>query len=264
MMRISPRGDKLHGHDFFELVYVIRGTATHYLGMEQMPLRQGDYFIIDTGSIHCYQDTHDFEIVNCLFLPEYVDRALAHCPSLSALLSNQILRFGVPVNIKTADRTFRDEDGEVFRRIETMEEEFREKQMGYMELLRCHLTEILVYAVRASDSAEQKRQPHNATAAMAEYLRLHYAEPLSLEELSLRLGYTPQYLSGLFRRDTGVTLQEYLQRLRIEMACRLLKEGTVPVEEVARTVGYSDSKHFSKVFRRYKGISPREQRKGNQ
>ncbi len=256
MMRITPSGDELHSHDFFELVYVTRGSAVHYLGAGEMELHQGDFFVIDTGTMHCYQKTRDFQIVNCLFLPEYVDRALVHCPSLSALLSNRVMRFGVPVKIRTADRIFRDEDGRVLRLIEEMEAEYREAQTGYMELLRCKLTEILVYAVRASDLAEQKRRPHEATVAMAEYLRRHYGQPLSLDLLGRRLGYSPQYLSSVFRRDTGVTLQEYLQRLRVEEAERLLQAGTLPLSVIAQQVGYSDSKHFAKVFSRYKGVAP--------
>lgn len=264
LMRIAPENDQLHRHAFFELVYVIRGSATHYLGTEAMPLREGDYFIIDTGSVHCYQNTNDFQIVNCLFLPQYVDRALVNCPSLSALLSNQILRFVVPVDICTADRVCHDNDGTVLHLIEAMEAEYKTKQTGYMELLRCHLTEILVYAVRASDMAEKKRPPHEATAAMAEYLRRHYAQPMSLEDMSRSLGYTPQYLSGLSRRDTGMTLQEYLQRLRVEEACRLMNEKKLRLAEIAQAVGYSDSKHFAQVFRRWKGISPKELQKAIQ
>lgn len=254
-MRIMPCDDQLHRHSFFEVVYVTRGSAVHYLGAEAMHIRKGDYFIIDTGSAHCYRETQDFEIVNCLFLPQYVDSALTNCPSLSALLSNQVLRFSVPVNIRTADRVYHDDSGEVLRLITAMEEEYHAAQTGYMELLRCYLTQILVLAVRASDVAENQK-PHNATAAMAEYLRRHYTEPLSLEEMSLALGYTPQYLSSLFRRDTGMTLREYLQRFRVEEACRLLREKDLRLSELAQAVGYSDGKHFAKVFRRCKGVSP--------
>lgn len=258
MMHIRPGEDRMHRHAFFELVYIVSGTATHHLGDETTPLRAGDYFIIDTGSVHCYRDTKDFEIVNCLFLPEYVDRALACCPSLSSLLSNQVLRFGVPVDICTADKTFHDSDGTVRQIIKAMEREFAAQQTGYMELMRCHLTQILVCAVRASEEDERARTFHPATAAMVDYLQQHYAEPLSLENLSRRLCYTPQYLSSLFHRDTGMSLQLFLQRLRIEEACRLLKNQQLRITDIAQAVGYSDAKHFSRVFQQHKGMSPKE------
>ena len=77
MMRIAPHNDEMHRHIFFELVYIVSGTATHYLMEETARLQPGDYFIIDTGSAHCYRGVRDFQIINCLFLPEYIDRALA-------------------------------------------------------------------------------------------------------------------------------------------------------------------------------------------
>lgn len=126
---------------------------------------------------------------------------------------------------------------------------------------RCHLTQVLVCLVRASRAAEQSFKPHKSTAAVLEYLRAHFAEPLSLDILSHRVGYIPQYVSSLFRKDTGMTLQEYLQKLRIEEACRLMSRQELSIAHIALAVGYSDIKHFSKIFRRYKGISPKEFRK---
>lgn len=258
MMRIRPRDDEMHQHVFFELVYIVSGTAIHHLGEESAQIRAGDYFIIDTGSFHCYRQTQDFEIVNCLFLPEYIDRALADCPSLSSLLSNQILRFGVPVNARTADRIFHDDDGTVKRLIRIMEQEYTAGETGYMELLRCYLTQVMVHAVRASEKVERTRTPHAATTAIVEYLRQHYAKPLALNELSRKLGYTPQYLSGLFHKDTGMSLQVFLQRLRVEEACRLIGEGEKRIAVIAQKVGYNDAKYFSGVFRRHKGMSLQE------
>lgn len=258
MMRISPSNDEMHRHAFFELVYIVSGTATHYLMEETAQLQAGDYFIVDTGSIHCYQDVRDFQIINCLFLPEYIDRALTDCPSLSSLLSNQVLRFGIPVNTQTADRIFHDTNGVVGRIIRTMEQEYAAKGTGYMELLRCYLTQVLVCAVRASEEAERIRTPHSITTALVDHLRYHYTEPLSLTELSQKLNYTPQYVSSLFHKDTGMSLQEFLQRMRIEEACRLIEQGEQQMARIAQEVGYGDVKHFARVFRRIKGVSPRE------
>lgn len=258
MMHLRPKGDQLHRHVFFELVYIVSGTATHRLGEESTQIRAGDYFIIDTGSAHCYQDTEDFEIVNCLFLPEYIDRALTDCSSLSSLLSNQVMRFGVPVDLPIADRIFRDTDGSVRRLIKAMEKEYADRQTGCMELLRCLLTQVLVCAVRAYESAEYTRTHHSATTAIAEYLRTHYRQPLSLAALGKQVGYTPQYLSAVFRKDTDMTIQEFLQRLRVEEACRLMNGQEISLTELAQAVGYSDPKHFSRVFRRHKGTTPKE------
>ena len=77
MTHIQCRNGVPHLHDYFELVYVLQGTVTHYLGDEVMQLSPGAYYIIDPGSVHYYRDADNCYIVNCLFLPEYIDRALA-------------------------------------------------------------------------------------------------------------------------------------------------------------------------------------------
>jgi AraC-like DNA-binding protein len=257
MMRLRCRDDAPHRHSFFELVYVFRGTTFHHIGDEITQLHAGDYFIIDPGSIHCYQNGNDCHIVNCLFLPEYIDRALADCPSISALLTNRTLRFGVPVDISIADRVFHDTDGSVRRIVRNMEREYAECPTGHMEMLRCYLTQVLVLAARACET----RVPHEAVTKVMEYLKHHYAEPLSLDALSQLVGYTPQYLSSLFSNEVGMSIQMFLQRMRVEEACKLLVGTNLSVAEVASSVGYQDTRHFSKVFCRYQTISPKEYRK---
>ena len=255
LMHLHSHSDKLHRHGFFELVYVLHGTAIHRLEQSTATLHQGDYFIIDTGTVHCYEEVDGLEIVNCLFMPEYVDRALKDCPTLAALLSNQTMRFGVMLDVQAADRVFYDEDGSVGRLIRQMEQEYAERKIGHMELLRCLLTQVLVKAVRASEMKMPTLHP--ATAAAAEYLREHIDQPLSLEKLSDRCGYAPQYISSLFHKDMGMTLQSFLQHLRVEFACHLLEEGH-STAEVVSLIGYGDIKHFARVFCKYRGMTPKQ------
>ena len=259
IMHIFALNDKMHTHSFFELVYVLNGTAEHILGEERMPLKAGDYFIINPGSEHCYAQAKDFEIVNCLFLPEYIDRALLNCPSLGALLSNQTLRFEVPTNIRTADRILKDRSRQVRGLITQMEEEYSQRRTGYKEQLRCLLTQALVLAVRAA--AEAEHPPHPATTDTIAYLQAHLAEPLCLDALSQHCGYAPQYICNLFRKDTGMTISSFLQKLRIHKAQQLLEEGKGTTAEIAQAVGYNDVKHFSQLYRKHTGSIPKKNKK---
>lgn len=259
LQRLEPHDDILHGHDFFELVYVMSGSALHQLGVEISPVVEGDYFIVDFGSFHRYLETRDFTIVNCLFAPEYVDRVLVNSPSLSALLSNELRQFTPPaLHSRPADLIYHDADGHIRGLIEAMEKEYAARDTGYLEIIRCHLIEILVHATRQASARSATQQPHPAVAAMAEYLHEHCFEPLSLNALSDFLAYTPQYLSSLFHKQTGVSMSTYLQRLRVQKSCRMLAETQLSISQIAHQVGYCDLKHFHTVFRRYTNVSPRE------
>jgi AraC-like DNA-binding protein len=90
------------------------------------------------------------------------------------------------------------------------------------------------------------------------FIREHYAEPgISLSEVALVAGVSRNHLSWEFARETGETLTEHLARVRIDEAKRLLSSTTLKVYEVGERVGYPNVEHFSRVFKKVAGVSPR-------
>lgn len=84
---------------------------------------------------------------------------------------------------------------------------------------------------------------------------------LSLKRFANELFLNTSYLSSLFKKETGLTLTDYVNQHRIDYAKRLLKSTTLSVQTVAATVGISDIHYFTRLFRRIVGCSPREFRK---
>ena len=95
-----------------------------------------------------------------------------------------------------------------------------------------------------------------ARLAMA-HIHEHYATAISREMLAAEVGVSERYLTRCFKQETGITPTDYLNRYRVQQACRLLEAGHVKVIDVAMLCGFSDSTHFGKVFRKEVGISPR-------
>ena len=81
------------------------------------------------------------------------------------------------------------------------------------------------------------------------WLQTHYAQPFSLDEISLRFQYNKVYLCRLFRDKTGETMYGYVTRLRMEKAMALLSDSTDTIKDIARQVGYPDEKQFIRNFR---------------
>lgn len=87
----------------------------------------------------------------------------------------------------------------------------------------------------------------------------HYQEDLSLDELAEILAVNASYLSYIFKKETGSTVVQYLTSLRMEQACRLLKNRPdLTLEEIALQSGYNSTTYFHKIFRSRFGISPRQ------
>ncbi|MDR6881271.1 response regulator [Bacillus sp. 3255] len=95
-----------------------------------------------------------------------------------------------------------------------------------------------------------------------QYISSHYTdETLSLQQVAEHVGLSPAYLSTLFKENLGTSFIQFVTKLRMEQACRLLADPTVKTYEAANAVGYSDYPYFNKAFKKNYGVSPTEFRK---
>lgn len=102
----------------------------------------------------------------------------------------------------------------------------------------------------------QKRLARERVERVVTILRRNLAEPPTLEEIGREAGCSPFYLSRTFSRETGMTIPQYLRKLRMERAAELLKSGQYNVTEAAMEVGYSSLSHFSQAFCQTMGCCP--------
>ncbi len=98
-------------------------------------------------------------------------------------------------------------------------------------------------------------------AKIQHYIQTHLNEELHREELAALVYLNPAYVSRLFKKETGVSLSEYIQTVRMEQAKQLLAESNDKISSVAEAVGYSHFSHFAKLFKKITGITPQEYRK---
>ena len=90
------------------------------------------------------------------------------------------------------------------------------------------------------------------------YMKKHYGEELSLENMAERFFFNQSYFSRLFKQYTGTTFTDYLIKLRMEKAKELISKGKYKVYEISTIVGYKSEKYFFSIFKRYTGSSPAE------
>lgn len=94
------------------------------------------------------------------------------------------------------------------------------------------------------------------------FLEENYQRDLSLEELANHFGMSIYQIGRLIKEVTNSTFSEYLTHLRIERAKELLKEGSQTVKEISWEVGFNSQHYFSRVFKKYVGLTPSEYERG--
>jgi AraC-like DNA-binding protein len=95
-----------------------------------------------------------------------------------------------------------------------------------------------------------------------DFMKTHYKEPISRDRLAGLLSLSPAYFSTMFRKRTGYSPVQYLTKIRLDEAKRLLRSTRIPVADVAAETGFADSFYFARVFAKETGLSPSEFRKG--
>ena len=92
------------------------------------------------------------------------------------------------------------------------------------------------------------------------YIEENYRHDLHVSDIAARIGIDRSYLTQIFKEVLNISPQEYILHFRLDRAALLLHDITLKVSAVAQAVGYKDVASFSRMFRRYKGVTPSEYR----
>jgi len=99
---------------------------------------------------------------------------------------------------------------------------------------------------------------------MCTFISRNYTSDLQVKDLAIKFSIAPNYLSTIFKSETGNTISKYIEDIRLEAACQLLRDTTCNIYTIAQSVGYKDAQYFYRVFKKVKGITPMEWRNDNQ
>lgn len=133
-----------------------------------------------------------------------------------------------------------------------------QKEVAGQRMFEVSLFRSLLYFLYCSDREGRNTLPYRILTAVSSHLE----EPVSLTALSGQLGYCEDYLERVFRREYGVSVCRYANRLRVQKAGQLLRETNKSVEQIGIEVGCTSVSRFYRMFRRETGMSPSEWRAG--
>lgn len=255
---------KSHSHPFLEFVYVLSGSVEHTLGSKTMIIRKGDYFLINLNCEHSYSaigEAEDFRIINCMFMPEFIDHALKDAKGFQDILNNYLVSFGYRNFSNTpTQNVYHDSDNRIGMLVEQMLFEYEKKDNGYRDVIKYLLLSAMILFVR-NETPDGGIPSENIPAYIKQYVENNYGKPLHISDICRDMNHSLSNISKIFKKNTGINFRDYLQKTRIEKACQLLKSTDKTALEISELVGYSDPAFFYRSFKKIMGKTPFEYRR---
>jgi AraC-like DNA-binding protein/mannose-6-phosphate isomerase-like protein (cupin superfamily) len=114
----------------------------------------------------------------------------------------------------------------------------------------------LIVEVTRQTSETHRRSTPDAVARAKEYMEDRFATPLQMDEVAQQAGCSRAHLFVVFKRETGMSPNDWIQRYRVQAATELLRSTDRKLEDIAAAVGFSSAQYFCQVFRKYTGQTP--------
>ena len=243
-------------HDFWEMVYVDRGEITAIAGEKETHLRQGEVIFHKPGEFHVHKcdGTHSASV----FIISFDCRSAA-----MKQFSQKSTR--TPAELKSLMRRLIDECAVSLSVGKYPLKKLECAPIGGQQLVRIYLEEFLIGMVRSTENHHALRSVYgshidsdNSLAnSICDYLMCHICERVTLDELREKFHFGKSHLCDVFKKSKGDTIVNYHLKLKIAEAKRMLKEENLTVSEVSQHLGFEAPAYFSRVFRKFAGMSPR-------
>jgi len=234
-----------HLHELVEIICLTEGKLDMRIGDTLHQLHPGDIGISFPYIPHSYESVSlDAKGLSLIFYPscisEFESLFLQYYPETPFL-------------------SLPEPNQEIKRLIEQMilsdREDKKHLKLGFMHLFLCHLFPHL------SLKPVQESAHRSLYYQILHYISSHYTEPLSLESTAKALGISAIHLSHIFSQRLHINFRQYINSLRINYACQLLRDPQYSISQVSYLCGFGNPRTFHRAFLTHCNMPPKEYRK---
>ncbi len=254
-----------HCHPEYELMFMKKSRGKRFIGDNISFYREGDLFLIGSNLPHTWLSskatTQHCKMQNAILIQ--FDENLAgldinHAPEFSAL--HRLLteaRFGIRFKGKTRDLAA--SKIQKMLKLEGMDRFIQ--LLSILNLLSASKEGDKKYLSSIEFTNGLQHDGRSRIDRVCTYINSHYKNSVSLESASEIASMSINAFSRFFKKSTGNTFVEYVNKLRIGQACKLLAENELTIAEICYQVGFNNLSNFNRQFRKYKNLSPKQYRK---
>ncbi|MBE7027844.1 MAG: AraC family transcriptional regulator [Ruminococcaceae bacterium] len=254
---LQERFKKEHYHSAWEFYFYLGDNMTFFLNDTSYNIEKYDLVFVDKHLYHktSYKNSEKERILIILkdsFFDLFNDKELIY-KYLSNIKSIAALSFKDDLK-----KTIRDK----FLRIAKLYEKNGEKD----ERLQIYFAELIATISEMIENNEVsvtkilKNKNAMVISQITNYINNHYTEKITLDFLSDRFFIDKFHLCHIFRKETGMTIIDFINQKRMVEAGILLKTTNMTIFDISNTVGFQNQNYFGTIFKRQFGVSPREYR----
>jgi len=247
----------LHWHREFEIVHVISGKLELTLDNITYEMYEGDFAFIECGSLH--KGTP----FDCVYECTVFDLNMLRSKTKESVDSYLMPIINSSVSITSLHHS---KDNALSIAVSNLFAVLKEKKEFYELEVTTLLFKIFLELYKTDSIKEiskNRKSSHQnkIIIELIDYIEVHFAEQITLEQLSKISGLSEKYLCKFFKAHTDQTPTEYINNIRINNACHEMRHLGRSVTEAAYNTGFNNLSYFSKVFKNFKGVTPKQYKK---
>ena len=222
--------------DFYDLTFVIKGELTYIINGESYILNENDAILLKPGMLR--KRIAGNEPVKYVSFNFHVfdDTKLPQKMFMKNIITHDILKI-----ISFCSHNH-------------ISHQYRSKEK---------LTNILNYILLEIQNILDIESSNLHVIKIVQFINTHITEPISLDTVSKHISLSKEYTSTLFKNETGKTVTEYINERKLLLAKEMLQEGKLTLNDISENVGFENYSYFSKLFKKYYGLSPKQLIKTN-
>lgn len=237
----------MHWHENLELLYFTEGSGVVACDAKQHIAREGDIIVVNSNNLHWIKSV----MPGCSYYCLIIDKSFTD--GFDIFVSDIIFK-----NIIN-DSLLRDYFDIIVQEMLNTGQHYKTAVKATVINLMVHMCRN--YAVRGNVLKEKVRDQNKIEKIKESinYIKEHYTEKLSIDEICNHIGYSKYYFCREFKEIAGKTVVDYINSLRCNYGRILLTSGRYNVSECAEAIGFNNLSYFAKTYKKHMGKSPSEQ-----
>ena len=252
-----------HWHDELEAVVVSQGEVLVSAGRETFPVPAGEGFFINTRVLHNVRNHHSqgFRLHSIVFHPRLVGGSLDSIFWQEYLLPLMSPQAPGCIRLDGTSSWSRD----ALSAIETAWKSAAQEPPGFHFQIRSALSDLVFQLVshlpaKPGSPSEKALRDEARVKDMMRFVQAHYTQELTVAQIAASASVSKSECLRCFRASIGATPIQYLRQFRVQKAAELLADTTLKIGEIGELVGYADTAHFARTFKKLENMSANEYR----